>query len=1796
MKSRLLASLLFVCFLFFSYQSKGQATCIAVIDSVRTEFCIGTGSVTFANARAVGENIEWITLGDGVFDNRFSITPTYTPGARDRSNGYAYILLDVFKDDTLDYCSELPWVRLNIGTMAAATPASQGICTGASIANIVLSSGLSGAVYSWTRDNTSTVTGIASSGTGNITGSLTNNTGIPVTVTFTITASNASCVGTPITATVTVSPRPNAVASVSSQSICSGASITPIVISGSQPGTVFNWTRNTTTSVTGISSSGSGNISGALTKRSGFTTSTVTFTITPNLNGCAGSSVTSTVAVSTSAVSVSGSPSSQTICSGTPISNIVLSGGTGTYSWTRNNTTSVTGIASTGTGNIAGTLNNITASPAYVTFTISNSSSSCANRATVLVNPVANVIASPASQSICSGAAIATISFTGNTNGTVYNWTRDNATTITGIASSGAGNINGNLVNTTNSAITVTFTVTPVLNGCAGTPVTVTVLVNPTPSAVAIAPASQTICSGTLISPISGNAASLTYNWVRDNITSVTGIQESGSGNIEGTLTNTGSTPATVTFTITPSVNGCTGTPVFATVNVNPRPTAILSGSQVICTGGASPSLSVVLTGAAPWSFTYTDGTTPVIVTGNNANPYTFTIPAVTGTYTLSTLSDANCPALPSGISGSAELTQLSYPVTASAGSNGFITPAGITNVNCGNNQTYFISAEVGFIIRDVLVDGVSVGAVSSYTFNSVTGAHEINAVFDQSSFTISASAGNNGNINPVGQSQYSSGSNITYSITANSCYQISDVLVDGISVGAVSTYTFTDVTAPHSISATFSQLSYVITATAGNNGSITAAGESNISCGNAQTYTITANSCYQISDVLVDGISVGAVSTYTFTDVTAPHSISATFSQLSHVITATAGNNGSITAAGESNISCGNSQTYSITANSCYQISDVLVDGVSVGAVSTYTFTDVTAPHSISATFSQLSYVITATAGTNGTVTPAGASNIGCGNAQTYTITPAAGFVIQSVTVDGVSAGTVSTYTFSNVTAPHSISASFTAVSACALRASATVAAMACNASTTTITVTTSGATGARQFSLNGGAYQSSNVFTVTAAGSPYVVTVKDGGTGCITNTNSVTVSAAPTAIPAAATGINGPATGLCSGGNFTYTVQPAAGATSYVWTAPSGFSIVSGQGSPQVVMSVPAGFTGSPGVWSVPKNACGGSAGFRLALSALQSIAPANIAGPTSVSAAQSGVEYSVANETGATYNWQVPTGASITAGQGSNSITVTFGNTSGNVSVAVTNACGTGPRTNKAVTVTAPTNTFNIVATAGSNGLITPQGTVAITAGNSQTYSITANSCYQISDVLVDGVSVGAVSTYTFTDVTAPHSISATFSQLSYVITATAGTNGTVTPAGASNIGCGNAQTYTITPAAGFVIQSVTVDGVSAGTVSTYTFSNVTAPHSISASFTAVSACALRASATVAAMACNASTTTITVTTSGATGARQFSLNGGAYQSSNVFTVTAAGSPYVVTVKDGGTGCITNTNSVTVSAAPTAIPAAATGINGPATGLCSGGNFTYTVQPAAGATSYVWTAPSGFSIVSGQGSPQVVMSVPAGFTGSPGVWSVPKNACGGSAGFRLALSALQSIAPANIAGPTSVSAAQSGVEYSVANETGATYNWQVPTGASITAGQGSNSITVTFGNTSGNVSVAVTNACGTGPRTNKAVSFLLTRPVSAKSNSIAVSTKSENKLSIYPNPAYNSTTIIFGSTKAGIKYGITICNSTGTTVYAANGVIAAGENRLQLDLTKFKNGIYMVKFVTEADSQTTRLIKGQ
>lgn len=378
------------------------------------------------------------------------------------------------------------------------------------------------------------------------------------------------------------------------------------------------------------------------------------------------------------------------------------------------------------------------------------------------------------------------------------------------------------------------------------------------------------------------------------------------------------------------------------------------------------------------------------------------------------------------------------YNITATAGANGTVSPAGVTAYNYGADATYDINAEVGYYISSVTVDGNTVNFTqadamnnTTISFSNITEGHTVAATFAQYQYMITVNAGANGTITPA-TAVYAFGATPSFDITPNAGYGIVDVTVDGESVGAVENYTFTALEANHTIAATFAQYQFTITATAGSNGTITPSGVTNMIYNGNQTYSIAAAAGYHIQDVFVDGVSVGAVTSYSFTGVTANHTIHAMFAADEYTITVNQPAHGTITP-GTITVTYGATPTFVITPATGYSVATITLNGTNVinaatnvNGVYTYTLPAVSANATLTATMNAITYTINATAGANGTIAPAGVSTVNYGANKAYTITPANGYVVDQVTVDGINMGAIGAYTFVNVVANHTIHATF--------------------------------------------------------------------------------------------------------------------------------------------------------------------------------------------------------------------------------------------------------------------------------------------------------------------------------------------------------------------------------------------------------------------------------------------------------------------------------------------------------------------------------------------------------------------------------------------------------------------------------------------------------------------------------------------------------------------------------------------------------------------------------------------------
>jgi gliding motility-associated-like protein len=204
----------------------------------------------------------------------------------------------------------------------------------------------------------------------------------------------------------------------------------------------------------------------------------------------------------------------------------------------------------------------------------------------IRVNPIPNVIIGGVpTLPICSGETTA-ITLTGAVSGTVFSWQVIAFNGVSGF-SNGTGSSIANTLETTGlSQGFVTYRITPTLNGCTGTAEERTVFVNPRPTAIGVN--AYTICSGAN-TPINVNAFSTgtIFDWTVEptnviGATNGSAINGANGVNITQQLTATSNSQGKVVYTITPKLNGCSGTPFVITVFVNPAPTPKLTDG-VIC-------------------------------------------------------------------------------------------------------------------------------------------------------------------------------------------------------------------------------------------------------------------------------------------------------------------------------------------------------------------------------------------------------------------------------------------------------------------------------------------------------------------------------------------------------------------------------------------------------------------------------------------------------------------------------------------------------------------------------------------------------------------------------------------------------------------------------------------------------------------------------------------------------------------------------------------------------------------------------------------------------------------------------------------------------------------------------------------------------------------------------------------------------------------------------------------------------------------------------------------------------------
>ncbi len=998
------------------------------------------------------------------------------------------------------------------------------------------------------------------------------------------------------TRTLTVTGIADGTVTPASPTICSGSSVT-LTASVFSPNT-YTWSN-------GLGAGASKTVS---------PTSTTTYTVTISTTSGLCADVDTVTVTVVSGITASIAPATVTICNGQS-ATLTANGGT-TYAW-----------SNSGGSNAAATFSPTTNTTYTVTVSDGTCSATASRLVTVNANPTAGI--SPATVSICNGAA-ATLTASG---GGTYAW-----------SNSGGSNAAATFSPTTSTTYTVTVTNA---NNCSATASRL-VTVNANPSA-SIQPATVAICNGQSATLTASGGG--TYAW-----------SNSGGTNAAATFSPTTNTTYTVTVT---NANNCSAT-ASSLVTVNQNPTASISPSTVAICNGASATLTA--SGGTTYAWSNSGGTnaaatfspttnttyTVTVIDGNNcsatasrlvtvnSNPTASIQPATVaicngqsatltasggGTYAWSNSGGSNAAATFS------PTTNTTYTVTVTNANNCSATASRLVTVN--QNPTASISPATVTICNGASVTLTASGG-GTYTWSNSGGTNAAATFSPTTSTTYSVTVTDGNNCSATASRLVTVNANPTAGITpANP--SICNGASQTLTASGGGTYAWSN-SGGINAAATFSPISttvYTVTVTNANNCSATASasvtvnpipnaiinGPTTVCSGLQATLTASGGGTYNWSNSLGTNASITvtptSTTTYTVT-VTGTGNCTATASQ-----TVSVQSSPTATISGGSAVCIGSSITLTANGGNTYAWSGGLGSNAAI-TVSPTTTTTYTVTVSIGANCSATaSQTVTVNQNPTASITPASAT-ICNGTSQTLTASGIGTYAWSNSGGSNAAAtfspSVTTTYTVTVTNAGNCTATASSVVTVNAIPTAAITPASGAICNGTSQTLTASGG-GTYAWSNSGGSSAAATFSPSTTT--TYTVTVTNANNCTATASASVTVNANPSA------GISPTSASICNGVSQTLT---ATGGGTYVWSNNGGSNAVA-------VFSPTNTTTYTVTVTNV--NNCSATASSVVTVNPLPI---ASINGPTTIC---SGLSATLTASGGGTYNWSNSLGsnASIT-----------------------------------------------------------------------------------------------------------------------------------------------------------------------------------------------------------------------------------------------------------------------------------------------------------------------------------------------------------------------------------------------------------------------------------------------------------------------------------------------------------------------------------------------------------------------
>jgi sialate O-acetylesterase len=841
------------------------------------------------------------------------------------------------------------------------------------------------------------------------------------------------------------------------------------------------------------------------------------------------------------------------------------------------------------------------------------------------------------------------------------------------------------------------------------------------------------------------------------------------------------------------------------------------------------------------------------------------------------------------------------FTITASADPGGTISPTGATTVLRRATALYTITPDAGSFIKDVKVDGVSVGSQRYYTFDPIYANHTITATFDTvaPSYTVTTTGNASGTISPAGPVNVTQGGSQLFKMVPNAGCRLISVSVDGAPLGNRGSVGFADVRTAHALSATFAAIP-----TPGSGTGLR--GDYYIGT-NFETFKLTRTDANVSFDWGI-GSPNAAIPAEGFT-VRWSGRIQPQFTEsykfyLAHDDGAKLWVNNQLVIDKWAGGGTDDNGSISLSAGTKYDIKLEYVETLANASCKLEWYSPSLPREVVPQTqlFPATTpvYTLTTSAGANGAFNPSGAVLANSGGSQIFSVIPAVGYYIADVKVDNVSVGAVSSHTFSNVTANHSIAATFAAMP------SYTVSGKVTKLGTATAIA------GAKVNFYTSANYTGSPPYSATTDVSGNYSTSIPMGTWSMNATATNYFNSATQSLTL----------GNANAANINFAL--AEGTRNIPRITDLLFSVVtdslpaSGNLSGWAAYQ-PSGQTlaviGSPAVESImgrkwEKNLYADGDGLRFGNSYASAIAC-----------------------TGASIVLAVKPIRSADGGNWRSLVDIFYdrlvlGLTNDGGKVCVRRN-GSIEFSNNAIPDGQVTVLTLIVQTDGSysvyaNGSATAMLSGGATGANSFTALVpgvaggaggygsyinvgrnnpdgwtTTNG--HIGDVFVYKTALSAAERLTLeTDMMSKF---ITGGATNFTINATAGAGGSISPAGSTTVNSGASQTFTIAANPGYRTTDVTVDGLSQGIRSSYTFANVTAPRTISASFAALPA------------------PTLTLARHAGTGSAT------SYGDDLSFDVAVSGTPTptgTVTLKDGGSNGVVLGSASLAAGACTITPA--------------------------------------------------------------------------------------------------------------------------------------------------------------------------------------------------------------------------------------------------------------------------------